>query len=76
MMTEALKGSTQEKAKMLFEHFHSLVTQDDAPSTDGLGKLAAFEGVRQFPMRVKCATLSWHTLMAALSDGPKVVSTE
>ena len=76
MLTEALKGTTEESAKSLFENFHALVTQNDAAPSNGLGKLAAFEGVRQFPMRVKCATLSWHTLMAALSDGPKVVSTE
>jgi nitrogen fixation protein NifU and related proteins len=75
MMTEAIKGKTEEQTNRLFRNFHSLVTSDQNQGAS-LGKLAAFEGVRQFPMRVKCATLAWHTLVAAISEGTKVVSTE
>lgn len=77
MMTEALKGKTEDDAHRMFRAFHALVTGQPAPS-DGapLGKLAAFEGVRSFPMRVKCATLAWHTLEAALENEAKPVSTE
>ncbi len=79
LMTEAVKGKTLEEAKTLFEGFHELLTGD--PSVRGeasadLGKLAVFEGVREFPVRVKCATLAWHTLQAALSGDTEKVSTE
>jgi nitrogen fixation protein NifU and related proteins len=71
MMTEAIKGKSREEAKALFERFHRLVTTDPAqagePSLAELGKLAAFGGVAEFPVRVKCASLPWHTFMAALS---------
>jgi nitrogen fixation NifU-like protein len=68
MMTEATKGLTLEAARALFEQFHALLTgnADAAPDTDDLGKLIAFAGVKKFPIRVKCATLPWHTLRAAL----------
>ena len=70
MMTEALKGKTLEEAQRLFGLFHELVTTgSDASSPEGeeaLGKLAVFEGVREFPVRVKCATLPWHTFRAAV----------
>lgn len=71
MMTEALKGRTAREADELFQQFHSLVTGHDPGEAelDHLGKLAAFAGVARFPMRVKCATLCWHTLRAALSGG-------
>jgi len=75
MMTEAVKGKSEDQTNALFRDFHALVTSDRNAEAD-LGKLAAFEGVSQFPMRVKCATLAWHTLVAAISDGAKVVSTE
>ncbi len=65
LMTEAVKGRTRDEALMLFERVHSLLTDDAAPS-DALGKLAALSGVREFPARVKCASLCWHTLAAAL----------
>lgn len=75
LMTEALKGRTVAEAAELLERFLALVTQDqDAPAD--LGKLVVFSGVREFPVRVKCATLAWHTLRAALRDGQEVVSTE
>ena len=68
LMTEALKGSSAAEARQLFERFHDLVTADpaDAVDTSGVGKLAVFAGVREFPMRVKCATLAWHAMKAAL----------
>lgn len=77
MMTEALVGKSAADAHQMFRTFHAMVT-GAAPPDDGvsLGKLAAFEGVRSFPMRVKCATLAWHTLEAALQGDAKQVSTE
>lgn len=75
LMTEAVKGKTVAEAEALFEHFHTLLTGDGEPGEE-LGKLAAFAGVREFPMRVKCATLAWHTLHAALAGGGEIVSTE
>ncbi|HEV7504689.1 MAG TPA: SUF system NifU family Fe-S cluster assembly protein [Thermoanaerobaculia bacterium] len=77
LMTEALKGQTVEEARRLFHVFHDLLTTGAGESAPELGKLAVFTGVREFPMRVKCATLPWHTLLAALvqkQDQP--VSTE
>src|SRR5207237_9234569 len=70
MMTEALKGKSLPEAQALFNRFHELLTGPPDESTDAedLGKLAAFHGVRRFPVRVKCATLAWHTLQAALKD--------
>jgi nitrogen fixation protein NifU and related proteins len=64
LMTEALKGRSVEEARQLFHGFHELVTQ--GKEGEDLGKLAVFTGVREYPMRVKCATLAWHTLLAAL----------
>ena len=65
LMTEAVKGKSRTDALALFDRIRSLLTDDDAPS-DELGKLAALSGVREFPARVKCASLCWHTLAAAL----------
>jgi nitrogen fixation NifU-like protein len=75
-MTEALKGKTLPEAEAMFEKFHSMVTEDDAVVDDELGKLAVFAGVREFPMRVKCATLGWHTLQQALREDEGVAKTE
>ncbi len=79
LMTEAVKGKTRAAALALFERVHRLLTDDDA-SSDELGKLAALSGVREYPARVKCASLCWHTLVAALkSEDPRqapAVSTE
>ncbi len=72
-MADAITGKTTEEARALFQGFHACVAGDG--SAQGLGKLAVFEGVREFPLRVKCATLVWHTLIAAL-DGANEVSTE
>ena len=75
MMTEALKGKTRAEAEELFRTFHRLLTAD-AAEDERLGKLAVFSGVREFPIRVKCATLAWHAFRAALQGGDKTVSTE
>ena len=75
MMAQALRGKTVEQLKRLFEGFHELLTGDDEPSPD-LGKLQVFSGVRKFPVRVKCATLGWHTLNAALASSAETVTTE
>jgi nitrogen fixation NifU-like protein len=78
LMTEAVKGKSLEEAQRLFDGFHDLLTGDPsqaAQASADLGKLAVFEGVREFPVRVKCATLSWHTLKSAL-DGDVAASTE
>ena len=85
ILTESMKGKTRAEAEALFETFHNLVTGERKADAPELGKLAVFSGVSEFPARVKCATLSWHTLRAALQDGDKdgdkgdgagVVSTE
>lgn len=79
MMTESLKGKTRSEAEALFERFHDLITGSDGeskPERPDLGKLAVFSGVREFPIRVKCATLPWHTLKAALTGEEETVSTE
>ena len=67
LMTSALKGKTVGEADALFEAFHALVTGEGEGEAGKLGKLSVFGGVREFPMRVKCATLSWHTVKSALS---------
>ena len=79
MMTDAVKGRTRAEAEALFERFHRLITGQDVESERSapeLGKLAVFSGVRAFPIRVKCATLPWHTLKAALAGVDRTVSTE
>jgi len=77
MMTQSLKGKTKKEAKELFEQFHKLVTGQAANGNHSeLGKLAVFSGVSEFPVRVKCATLAWHTLQAALEGKQESVSTE
>lgn len=76
MMTQAVKGKTKQEAEELFGEFHQMVTgEDNEQTTDKLGNLRIFSGVREFPVRVKCATLAWHTLHAALNNQP-LVSTE
>jgi nitrogen fixation NifU-like protein len=75
LMSEALKGKTRAEAEALFQKFHEVVAGTGGPSPD-LGKLVVFAGVREFPVRVKCATLAWHTLHAALEGEGKTVSTE
>lgn len=77
LMTEALRGKTEAQAQALFEGFHALLTVGDGADTAApLGKLEVLSGVREFPVRVKCATLAWHTLQAALHDETRLVSTE
>jgi nitrogen fixation NifU-like protein len=78
LMTDHLKGKRLSEVQADFERFHELVTSPPGgePSTEGLGKLAVFAGVREYPMRVKCATLAWHALRAALEGGDKTAMTE
>ena len=78
MMTTSLKGKTLAEAEALFQSFHRLVTgqPDRAMDHVELGKLAVFSGISEFPIRVKCATLAWHTLHAALEGKGQTVSTE
>ena len=76
LMTSALKGKSAGEAEELFQRFHRLVTTDEAADPEALGKLAVFSGVREFPARVKCASLAWHTLRAALRGTQDQVSTE
>ena len=75
LMTDALKGQSIEAALDLFERFHRMVTTPPDQPVEGMGKLSALAGVRQFPVRVKCASLAWHTFKAALDSGGEV-STE
>lgn len=77
LMTEGVKGRTLDELPRLFDQFHRLVTDRTASADDAeLGKLAVFAGVRDYPARVKCAVLAWHTLRAAVDEGREVVSTE
>ncbi len=78
IMTTLLKGKTVAQAKQMFTEFHELVTSDPESDPDvvNLGKLAVFCGVREFPARVKCASLAWHTLMNALEEKEKAAKTE
>ena len=78
MMTDSIKGKTKAEVETLFERFHELVAGEVSKAGDPseLGKLAVFAGVRQFPVRVKCATLAWHTMRAALEGKGETVSTE
>ena len=78
LMTEAVKGLGVAEFERLFEGFHRLVTSDPQVPADAraLGKLEVFAGVREFPVRVKCATLAWHTLRAALAGGESATTEE
>lgn len=78
LMTETLKGKTRAEAEALFKKFHDMVTggQDGMLDSAALGKLVVLSGVSEFPIRVKCATLAWHTLHAALEGKGETVSTE
>lgn len=78
MMTESVKGKNKEEAEALFHRIHAMLTAppDATVNEEGLGKLAAFSGVREFPVRVKCASLAWHTLRAALEGKQRSITTE
>ncbi|RJG08019.1 SUF system NifU family Fe-S cluster assembly protein [Noviherbaspirillum cavernae] len=76
LMTEHIKGRRVQEAEKLFADFHELVTHEHGTQSSDLGKLEVLGGVREFPARVKCATLAWHTLRAALSRQTEPVSTE
>ncbi len=75
LMTESLKGKNREQAMKLVDEFHELLTTD-TPASKELGKLVVFCGVRDYPARVKCATLAWHTLKSALMEAGEPVTTE
>ncbi len=77
LMTEALKGKTVIEAKTLFTHFHTKITDDnEEAAAQNLGKLDVLTGVREFPTRVKCATLAWHTFQAAVNKENALITTE
>jgi nitrogen fixation NifU-like protein len=76
MLTNSVTGKTVAEAEALFHRFHAMLTGEENGHGGDLGKLAVFAGVREFPARVKCATLAWHTLQAALSGVAEPVSTE
>jgi nitrogen fixation NifU-like protein len=78
LMTDAVKGKSLAEAEALYGRFHDLLTGPPHVKGDGagLGKLAVFSGVREFPVRVKCATLAWHTLESALKNSHEVAKTE
>lgn len=76
LMSEAVKGRNRTEVERLFDSVHRMLTRRDAAADAGLGKLAALAGVREFPARVKCASLCWHTLKAALAQTEAPVSTE
>ena len=78
MMTAHLKGKTKKEAQKIFENFHAMLAGDRNKKFDKeiLGKLVVFSGVSEFPVRVKCATLPWHTFRAGLEDSKQTISTE
>ena len=76
LMTDAMKGKSIDEAETLFNNFHSLITTENEIDSDHLGKLAVLAGVKNFPARVKCASLCWHTLRSALIGDDKPVTTE
>jgi nitrogen fixation protein NifU and related proteins len=77
LMTEIIKGKTETEADALFKTFHEMTTgKDEQINLEAVGKLAVLAGVREYPARVKCATLAWHTLDAALKNQNQAVSTE
>ena len=78
LMTQAIKGQPVDAAQRLFKGFHAMVTSDprEQAETSELGKLSVFAGVREFPMRVKCATLAWHAMREAINHSGETVTTE
>jgi nitrogen fixation NifU-like protein len=76
LMTEALKGRTVDEARALFERFHDMITSPADAALPEIGKLAVLGGVREFPTRVKCASLAWHTMKAAIAGDEGTVTTE
>ena len=75
-MTDAMKGKSINDAELLFNNFHELITNENGVDEKSLGKLAVLAGVKDFPARVKCATLCWHTLPSAITGDKETVSTE
>jgi nitrogen fixation NifU-like protein len=77
-MTESIRGKSRAEAEALFEKFRDLITGETKARAGGppLGKLEVFSGVREYPVRIKCATLPWHTMKAALAGSGRTISTE
>ena len=77
LMTDAVKGKTVAEARLLFDQFHAMITNNANENSESqIGKLAVLAGVRDYPMRVKCAILAWHALRAAVDENNQSVSTE
>ena len=76
LMTDAVKGKSESDARLIFSKLHAMLTESGEADTSGLGKLVVFAGVKRFPVRVKCASLPWHTLKAALENQRDPVCTE
>ena len=77
LMTDALKGKSVNEARAMFDQFHAMITSTPGTPTEDLGKLSVFSGVREFPTRIKCASLAWHTMKAAVAhESGAPVSTE
>jgi len=77
LMTDAVKGKTVGEARRMFDEFHAMITSDPDSALPDLGKLSVFAGVREFPTRIKCASLAWHTMKAAVAhEGEAPVTTE
>ena len=76
LMTDAMKGKSINDAELLFNSFHELITNENGVDKESLGKLAVLAGVKDYPARVKCATLCWHTLHSAIKGNKETVSTE
>ena len=76
LMTDAMKGKSINDAELLFNNFHELITNENGVDEKSLGKLAVLAGVKDYPARVKCATLCWHTLHSAITGNKETVSTE
>lgn len=76
MMTEALIGKSEKDAESLFDLFHKVLTEDEITELSKLGKLAVLAGVKDYPVRVKCATLAWHTLTSAITNSQEEINTE
>ncbi len=76
VMSTSIKGKSREEAEMLFARFRGMVTGEDVSEVDEMDKMAAFSGVREFPARVKCAILPWHTMVSAVRGDQDVISTE
>jgi nitrogen fixation protein NifU and related proteins len=76
LMTDAVKGKTVEEARELFDQFHAMITSNPETPAADLGKLSVFAGVREFPTRIKCASLAWHTMKAAVAHTTTAITSD